>query len=200
MPKLALNALLLSRHASSLEGAGRGHSVFRPRSEPRFGSHGIMVLSEECLEILGVLRCPPSRLAHDRSRGLSRVTKLLRLDADAVQTFVRGIVSRLSDLTTKSTPPGADQDGKKLTGPVLGMDVAFAEHKGRTARRRMKVIEEQKVAIVGEDRRDPSGGLGPLTGKLRSEFIGSALEQPCEDVSVAASPRADPSHSRSLRT
>ena len=63
-------------------------------------AQAIVVLAEECLEIFRRLRCPPSRLAHDRSRRLRCVAKLLRLDADAVQAFVRWIVSRLADLTT----------------------------------------------------------------------------------------------------
>ena len=100
MPKLALETLLLSRNASGLEGAGGGEAVFCSLSEPRFRGDCIVVLAEERLEIFGRLRCPPSRLAHDRSRRLRCVAELLRLDPDAVQTFVRWMVPRLADLAT----------------------------------------------------------------------------------------------------
>src|ERR1700733_2262757 len=82
-------------------------------------------------------------------------------------------------------PSGTDQGGKKLVGHVLWVDVVFAENKGRTVRCRMKVIEEEKVAIADEDRRDPFVGFGSLRGKLQTDFIGSALELPGQDVRVA---------------
>jgi len=100
MPNLALEALLLSRHTSGLEGTGGGDAVCDPLSEPRFRGDCIVVFTEQPLEIFGRLRCPPSRLTHDRSRRVRRVAELFRFDPDAMQAFVRWIVPRLADLAT----------------------------------------------------------------------------------------------------
>ena len=59
------------------------------------------------------------------------------------------------------------------------------EHKGRAVRRCVQVIEEKKVAIVGEDRRDPFCRFGSLTGEPHADLLGSARELPGEDVRVA---------------
>ena len=185
MAKLALKVLLLGRHASGLECAGGRNVLFCPLSEPRFRGDCIMVLPEECLEIFGRLCCPPSRFAHDRSRGLRRVAELLRPDPDAVQTFVRRIGPRLADLATEGMPSGADKGGKNLLGPVLLVDVVLTEHEGRVVRCRLEVIEEKKVAVAGEVLCDPFRRFGSLAGKLHADFLGCARQLPGEDIRVA---------------
>ena len=76
----------------------------------------------------------------------------------------------------------------------------FTDHKRRTVGCRMKVIRGRKGSNRRRGPADLRVGFGSLTGKLRADFLGSALSWPASTSASRTYPSADPSHLRSVRT
>ena len=89
--------------------------------EPGFSGDGIMVLSQNVLQVFGFLRGPTGRLPDGGGCRFRGVPQMLRSDTYPMKLLVAGVVAELADLAPQGLPLAAHERGYGLNRRIVGL-------------------------------------------------------------------------------